>query len=146
MNSAIEIVDRLQVLGVELVAAGDTLRYRPAQALSSEDLAVLRRHKSEVLARLRTLQGEAESALSPEGRELLVRLRKGAAWLLDHHRLWQDNSPGAAGDALFGKMLHLWADLDEQIRAQYAFKGCVCGPGQKCPEDAPVVCMACVRK
>jgi hypothetical protein len=126
------------------MAAGDKLRYRPAQTLSTEDLEALRRYKSEVLARLQALQAEAVAALPTEGRELLTRLRKGAEWLLDHHRLWQDESPGAAGDALFGKMLHLWADLNEQLRAEYAFKGCVRGPGQRCPDDAPVVCMACI--
>ena len=75
----------------------------------------------------------------------LARLRAGAAWLLDHDRRWQDRSAGAAGDALFGRMLHLWADLDEKLRADYGFKGCVHGAGRRCDDSAPVRCLACAR-
>ena len=77
--------------------------------------------------------------------ELLARLRRGAAWLLDHHLRWQNSSPGAAGDALFGKGLHLWADLDDKLRAEYSFIGCVHGTGQRCADTAPVYCLDCAN-
>ena len=44
------LVDRLRALGVELVPVGDRLRFRPADALTPEDLEALRQHKYEVIA------------------------------------------------------------------------------------------------
>jgi tubulysin polyketide synthase-like protein len=49
---AAELVERLRARGVELVPAGDRLRFRPADALSPEELDALRAHKSEVMALL----------------------------------------------------------------------------------------------
>jgi len=46
------LVTALRARGVELVAAGDRIRYRPADALTDEDRAALRQRKGEVLALL----------------------------------------------------------------------------------------------
>ena len=52
MNAAILIAD-LQCRGVKLVADGERLRCRPRSTLTENDVAALRTHKAEVLARLR---------------------------------------------------------------------------------------------
>jgi hypothetical protein len=46
-------VTALQARGVELVAAGDRVRFRPGEAVAPEDRAALRWHKAAVLALLR---------------------------------------------------------------------------------------------
>jgi hypothetical protein len=44
-----DLLERLHSRGVELIMAGDRLRYRPVEALTNTELAELRRHKAEVL-------------------------------------------------------------------------------------------------
>lgn len=46
---ALTVIERLRDRGVELKADDDMVRYRPADALSAEDLDALRQHKPEVL-------------------------------------------------------------------------------------------------
>ncbi len=45
--TATEIFEELERRGVELVVAGDRLRFRPREAVSPELLAALARHKAE---------------------------------------------------------------------------------------------------
>ena len=52
--TASDIVSELHRRGVELVAAGDRLRFRPREAVSLELLAALARHKDEILAALQS--------------------------------------------------------------------------------------------
>lgn len=47
--TAVELVATLQARGVELVPAGDRLRFRPGEAVTPEERDALRRHKAEVL-------------------------------------------------------------------------------------------------
>jgi hypothetical protein len=46
---AVELLAELKALDVELAVAGDRLRYRPADALSSDLLADLQAHKPELI-------------------------------------------------------------------------------------------------
>lgn len=50
--TAVALVSALRARGVELVAAGDRVRFRPASAVTSDERAALRRFKPEVLALL----------------------------------------------------------------------------------------------
>jgi hypothetical protein len=56
--TAVELVASLQARGVELVPAGDRLRFRPGQAVSPEERSALRRWKAEILALLEPLSLE----------------------------------------------------------------------------------------
>lgn len=60
--TVVDLLDRLRARGVELVAAGDRLRFRPADALTADELEALRRHKAEVLALLTAPAGVSASA------------------------------------------------------------------------------------
>ena len=51
--TAADLISDLHNRGVELVAEGDKLRFRPADRLTSTDLVHLRHHKPEILRRLR---------------------------------------------------------------------------------------------
>lgn len=46
---ALTVIERLKDKGIELRADGDMVRYRPADALSADDLDALRQHKAAVL-------------------------------------------------------------------------------------------------
>ena len=49
MTRSEDLVAKLTARGVELVAVGNRLRFRPQASVTSEDLALLRRHKAELL-------------------------------------------------------------------------------------------------
>lgn len=71
------LVIALDRLGVELVADGDVLRYRPRERVTPALLVELRRHKATLLAVLGP--GEVEGALPPANPPEPVRLNVGAA-------------------------------------------------------------------
>ena len=52
--TAIDIIQDLRRRGVELQAAGDRLRFRPAGAIPPDLLERLREHKAEIIAALET--------------------------------------------------------------------------------------------
>lgn len=52
MTPAVALLADLRSRGVELVAAGDRLRFRPASAVSEDTREALRVHKAELLALL----------------------------------------------------------------------------------------------
>ena len=58
--TALDLLDDLRKRGIELQAVGDKLRFRPADALSEADCALLLQHKPELLALL-----AAESSTLP---------------------------------------------------------------------------------
>jgi hypothetical protein len=63
--TAVELVSALRARGVELVAAGDRLRFRPSEAVTSEEREALRCHKAEVLRLLaRVLESLALDAVT----------------------------------------------------------------------------------
>jgi len=53
---AATLVESLRARGVQLRAVGDRIRYRPASALTTDDLEALRQQKAEVLPLLATAQ------------------------------------------------------------------------------------------
>jgi hypothetical protein len=52
--TAVELVSALRARGVELVAAGDRLRFRPSEAVTSEEREALRCHKGRGAAAARS--------------------------------------------------------------------------------------------
>lgn len=75
---------------------------------------------------------------------LLDRLRAGQVWLLDQHHRWQNDDTTAATDAEFSRVWNSWWALDERLRAEYGFQGCIYGPGGACPEGFP--CQGCADR
>ena len=76
--------------------------------------------------------------------KLLSRLQAGTHWLTVQHQAWLDNKPLAANDERFSKALASWSEMERSLRVVYGYEGCVMGPGQRCPGDAPVICDACL--
>ena len=72
---------------------------------------------------------------------LIARLRAGQTWLLDHHRRWQASDLTAASDSEFSRVWNGWWELDDQLRDEHGFQGCVYGPAGKCPDGFP--CRGC---
>jgi hypothetical protein len=62
--SVAELLETLRTRGVEFTAAGDRLRFRPAAAVTPDELAALRAHKA---ALLRVLRAETARPLSAGG-------------------------------------------------------------------------------
>ena len=83
--------------------------------------------------------------LVKDGRDLLLqRLMAGVRWMDAQHQAWIDGKPDAATDERFSTALEGWDFLERKLRHEYGYEGCIFGPGQHCPEDAPVRCDACV--
>jgi hypothetical protein len=74
---------------------------------------------------------------------LLDRLRKGLEWLTAQHQAWDNGDPDATSDKAFSAALAAWTEMEQSLRAVFDLEGCVLGPDQQCPEDAPVRCDAC---
>ena len=83
--------------------------------------------------------------LSSDGTEslerLIARLQKGQTWLLDQHHRWLVDDPTGADHSEFSTVWNGWWELDQQLREDYGFKGCVYGADGACPEGFP--CRGC---
>ena len=77
--------------------------------------------------------------------KLLYGLRLGQSWLTEEHGRWCADDPRAASDAHFSRFLDEWDGLDNQLRTQYRYKGCIHGHEGRCPESSPANCRACAR-
>ena len=131
-----ELVAETNRLGITLTSNGEKLRVEdPMGALTDELRHALGEHKTEILARLTLLHQDTEA--------LLDRLRTGQRWLTDQHQRWQNNDANAANDAEFSRVWNAWWNLDDQLRADHGFEGCVCGPDEVCPEGFP--CQGCAE-
>ena len=75
---------------------------------------------------------------------LLTRLQAGSDWLTIHHQAWLNGNPNAADDERFSKSLAAWGEMERSLRLVYGYEGCIFGPDQRCPEDAPVRCDFCI--
>ena len=64
--TATEILVELERRGVELIAAGDRLRFRPREAVSRELVEALARHKAEILAAVQSGQPATSQCPGPE--------------------------------------------------------------------------------
>lgn len=98
------LVTALDRLGVELVAAGDILRYRPRERVTPTLLAELRRHKATLLAVLRpreTLKTSTPGG-SPEAsqRSVVAEEARGTPERIDLVRYYYGGQPETLRDDL----------------------------------------------
>jgi hypothetical protein len=75
--------------------------------------------------------------------KLLSRLQAGSQWLTAQHQAWLDDRPEAANDERFSVALAAWSEMERSLRLVFRYEGCVFGPDQRCPDDAPIRCDAC---
>ena len=129
------VLDRLSELGVTVWADGDKVLIQPASKVPTELKDAVRENKPELLA---LLSGP------PNADALLDRLRTGQTWLLDQHHPWQNDDTTAVDDAEFSRVWNSWWALDDRLRADYGFQGCIYGPGGACPEGFP--CQGCADR
>jgi hypothetical protein len=101
------------------------------------------RDRRDILTDIRARKADIIEAIrhpGPAATHYINRLRNGIAWL-DSCRAKLDAVENQAMSEAFGKNLHLWADLDEELRRVVPeFRGC---PIDGCKEDAPVRCLHC---
>ena len=133
MNTT-EVLDRLTQLGITARTAGEKLLLEPGSKVPADLMAEVKEHKSDIVSHLRREESAERSAL-------LDRLRTGQAWLLDQHQRWQNDDTTAATDAEFSRVWNGWWELDDRLRAEHGFQGCVFGPNGICPEGFP--CQGC---
>jgi hypothetical protein len=74
---------------------------------------------------------------------LLKRLRNGQRWLTAELEKWDADNPDAASDTDFQKALDGWVAMENQLREQHGYMGCIHGEEQQCPRAAIVNCTAC---
>lgn len=76
--------------------------------------------------------------------QLVLRLQKGVAWLTEVHGHIRDiEGKDHPLTQRFLDTLDQWDAMDKMVREFYDHQGCVMGLGQRCPEEAPVVCRSC---
>jgi hypothetical protein len=71
---------------------------------------------------------------------LLSRLQSGSHWLTAQPQAWLEGRPDAASDERFSVALAAWTEMERSLRLVFGYEGCVFGPDQRCPDEAPVVC------
>ena len=133
---AAEILDTFKKLGITARVSGDKLIVEPGSKLLPDLKPEIRQRKAEIMALL--FQPNAESD------KLLSRLRAGTEWLTAQHKSWLDGNPYAESDERFSAAVEGWDLLERKLRQEFGYEGCIFGPDQRCPEDAPVRCDACV--
>lgn len=74
---------------------------------------------------------------------LLVRLQAGSKWLISQHQQFRSGATTAVSDERFAASLDLFWAEEQTLRRIYGFEGCVFGPGEACPKDAPIPCEGC---
>lgn len=80
----------------------------------------------------------------PGAKDILMRLRLGAGWLMEQHNLWKTEDSRAVTDDQFGAALMGWSELEVAFRCS-GYTGCIWGKNNLCTEDAPVVCDSCIN-
>ena len=76
-------------------------------------------------------------------RKLAQAAENSSQWLTAQHQAWLDDKKDAASGERFSVALDGWAEMERSLRLVYNYEGCIFGPDQRCPEDAPVTCDGC---
>lgn len=96
--TAPELVQVLRARGVELSRSGDRLRFRPVQAVPTELVAEMRRHKKELLSLLGELCTSAECGWCGAGlAPYLLDVAGGSALLCSACHCWTFVGPAKGG-------------------------------------------------
>ena len=104
-----------------------------------------KRNKSPFATSATAILGRSEEnpEALPESAVLLIeRLRNGSQWLAQEHSLWLSEDPIASADDKFSHALASWTELERVFRCT-GYGGCIFGPDQRCPVDAPAKCDGC---
>ena len=133
--AALELLEKLEDCGVSVLVDHEELVLRPASKIPPNLLVEVRQQKAEIIQELRPVQGDGSQTV------LLARLQAGHVWLLDQHERWQSGDLTAATDAEFSRAWNGWWSLDESLRAENGFEGCIYGNDKSCPEGFP--CRGC---
>jgi len=108
--TARDLLAELQARGVELVAAGDKLRYRPRSAVEPGLIRVMREHKAEIMALLTGAPAPRSTAAEPEPpHELSLAERVAMGYV----------NPGWTAES-WRDRLHQLADRCETLRPELA--------------------------
>ena len=138
--TGVEILDRFKELGVVVELIGDQVQVTPVNKVPEGLLAEAKSHKAEIVHVLRLSHSNVQPppADKPESLErLITRLKNGHLWLLDQHRKWQSGDPDAASDEEFSMHWNRWWEMDQQLRDDYRFRGCIHAPDGTCPDGFP---------
>ena len=133
---ATEVLDKLSALGITARAAGEKLLLELGSKVPADLMAEVKEHKSDIVSHLRREESAERDAL-------LDRLRAGQTWLLDQHHRWQTDDTTAVDDAEFSRIWNSWWALDDRLRADHGFQGCIFAPGGACPDGFP--CRGCAE-
>ena len=129
------IIEQLHELGVSVHLNGQKVQMKPGSKVPPYLLAEVRTHKAEIIQELRPVQGDGSQSV------LLARLQSGHNWLIDQHQRWQSGDATSVTDEEFSRVWNGWWELDEELRADLGFQGCIYGPEGNCPEGLP--CQGC---
>ena len=141
-----EVLERLTALGVTTTPTPrGTLWLEPASVIPPDLVDLVRTHKQAIIA---TIQQR-----TPAETTYLQRLRAGQVWLAAAHEKLSEMEArcDVVGDLYnkqrerFLEALDGWDVMERQLRELLGYRGCIHGPGQRCPPDSVVVCRACER-
>jgi hypothetical protein len=139
---ATEILTALDEVGVSAWVNGDKLLVQPKNKIPLELVPEIRRCKLEIMQSISSTALDEKLTLGTE--QTLLRLKAGIRWLAIAHSEWVDGKPNAPTDDRFSTALEGWELLERKLRDEFGYEGCVLGPDQRCPDDGPVMCDACL--
>ena len=86
----------------------------------------------------------SKASSQADNSQILKRLVDGSRWLTNQHDLYSNDDPVAVNDTEFYKALDGWEKLEQQLRVQDGYQGCIFGLGERCPTEVIINCAACV--
>jgi hypothetical protein len=134
------LLANLRGRGIELRGAGDRLRFRPADALTAEDLELLRLHKAELLA----LLAERAEGAGPVNGTPEPGPESGPAACLE-----TSDQPLGMSPRIQGSRAFLWPDRLPLLGPRHVISFspcCRCGWGSWVAYGETALCLACVLK
>lgn len=114
----------------------------PRKLIPADLVPEIRQSKSEIIELI--AQTALAGKLTADGEQILSQLKAGSRLLTEAHLAWVSEEPNSPADEKFSIALAAWDLLERKLRTEFRYEGCVYGPGQRCPTDAPVMCDACV--
>ena len=140
---ATEILEALQEAGATARVDGSNLLVEPRKCVPAALVPEIKEHKAEIMQHIAktALPGRLDS----DAEQTLLRLLAGSRWISAAHNAWVEGKPDAPTDERFSTALAAWDLLERKLRNEFGYEGCVYGPSQQCPKDAPVMCDACMQ-
>ena len=105
----------------------------------------LRNRACQQSTRQQQIGASYEPGVNNSVNKILSRLRDGILWLTKQHKAWLDGDPDAVSHEAFSKALAGWDTMERELR-ELGYRDCLFfDSGERCPEDGPVLCEACVK-